>query len=757
MNKNYFYLFAILSFFNSYSQEIIHFTDQNLKQALINPVNNSVLDQTGNDVLVDANNDGEIDTVEALTVYEIHMSLPNVNSLDDIQYFTNLTFLECVEIPVTEINISSLVNLKMLSLVEIPITELDLSANINLQNIMISRCSLTVLNTTTLHSLIDLFLLNNVNLESLNLGELPLFKHFTLGYSNVSEIDFSRYPTLESISIDSNQITTLDLSNNHNLNLVTCQSNPITNLDVSNSPNLEKLLCFANPFLETINIKAGLSNPFELGTYNLPMLRYICADDNYIAQVQRTLTMSGITNCHVNSYCSFIPGGEVYSIEGQSRFNVDATECNPNSSAYPNLKFSITDGTNIGTMFANSSGTYEEVVPEGTHIITPLPENDYFTVFPTTATVTFPAESPFVQDFCLSPNGSHHDLEITLVPVTVARPGFDSDYKINYANKGTTVQSGSVLFEYNDEISDLIATSPTATTSTTNAVSWNFTDLQPFESRFVTIKLNHNSPMESPALNDGDKLQFTATFTNVSIDETPDNNMFQCNQIVVNSHDPNDKTCLEGSVIALDRIGKDVHYMIRFENTGTFAAENIVVKDVIDTDKFDISSLIPIEGSHPFVTKISNSNKVEFILENINLPFADNENDGYIVFKIKTLPNLTSQDTFSNTAEIYFDYNFPIITNTATTAFGVLSAKDFGTANQFVVYPNPVKSIINIHSKQLSKINSLSIYNGIGQVLKVIPNAQHTKTVDVSEFAAGNYFIKIASESETATIKFVKE
>lgn len=82
-------------------------------------------------------------------------------------------------------------------------------------------------------------------------------------------------------------------------------------------------------------------------------------------------------------------------------------------------------------------------------------------------------------------------------------------------------------------------------------------------------------------------------------------------------------------------VGKYVHYMIRFENTGTFYAENIVVTDEIDLTKYlDITSLIPLHSSHDFVTKI-NANKVEFIFQGINLTFDDENNDGYIVFKIK--------------------------------------------------------------------------------------------------------------------------
>ncbi len=73
----------------------------------------------------------------------------------------------------------------------------------------------------------------------------------------------------------------------------------------------------------------------------------------------------------------------------------------------------------------------------------------------------------------------------------------------------------------------------------------------------------------------------------------------------VDSYDPNDKTCLEGTTITPAMVGEYVHYVIRFENTGTYPAENIVVKDMIDLAKFDINTLIPIKGSHEFVTKIT--------------------------------------------------------------------------------------------------------------------------------------------------------
>ena len=163
-----------------------------------------------------------------------------------------------------------------------------------------------------------------------------------------------------------------------------------------------------------------------------------------------------------------------------------------------------------------------------------------------------------------------------------------------------------------------------------------------------------------------------------------------------------------------------------------------------------------LDGSHPFVTRISNTNKVEFIFENINLPFDDANNDGYIAFKIKTKPTLVVGNSFSNTASIYFDYNFPIITNTATTTVAPLANQNFAFEKYFKIYPNPVKDILNIETKKTIQVTSINIYNTLGQIVLVIPNAQQTKSIDVSGLKTGNYFMKVNSDKGSSSVKFVK-
>ena len=204
-------------------------------------------------------------------------------------------------------------------------------------------------------------------------------------------------------------------------------------------------------------------------------------------------------------------------------------------------------------------------------------------------------------------------------------------------------------------------------------------------------------------------------------------------------------------------IGEYVHYLIRFENTGTYKAENIVVKDMIDLSKFDISTLVPTKASHPYITKISDGNKVEFIFEKINLPFDDAHNDGYIAFKIKTLPTLKVGDSFENEANIYFDYNFPILTNKATSTFKNLGTQDFEFSDYFSAYPNPANEILNLGIKNSIDVKSISVYDVLGQLIIAVPNAQKVLNIDVSKITTGSYFLKLITDKGTSNMKFIKQ
>ena len=354
----------------------------------------------------------------------------------------------------------------------------------------------------------------------------------------------------------------------------------------------------------------------------------------------------------------------------------------------------------------------------------------------------------------MTSNGEFHDLEIVLLPILAARPGFEATYLIRYTNKGTTTESGQIQFDFESPFMQLVPSNPAISVSG-NTLSWNFENLLPFESREQLITFIINSPQDLPAVNVEDQLDFAAHLIPTSVDENVNDNIANLKQIVVGAIDPNDKTCLEGAIIGTELIGEYLHYLIRFENTGTFAAQNIVVRDDIDATKFDVGSLIPLASSHEMTTRIS-GNRVEFIFQDIMLDFTNENNDGYLAFKIKTASGLQSGDIVSNSAAIYFDYNFPVITEPAITTIQALGISDFDFESQFVLYPNPAKEFFSIQSTRNAQLKSASIYNVLGQLVLAIPSLRAEQPVDISKLQNGSYFVKVISDQGISVTKFTK-
>jgi Leucine-rich repeat (LRR) protein len=684
------------------------------------------------------------------TLYCFNNQLPSLN----VSGLTNLQWLDCNNNQLTSLNLSGLTNLQTLGCNVNQLTNLNVSGLTNLQILACSFNQLSNLNVSGLTNLQELYCHSN-QLPSLNVSGLTNLQTLYCFNNQLPSLNVSGLTNLQTLDCSGNLLPSLNVSGLTNLQYLDCSYNYLPSLIVNGLTNLQILYC-SNNQLTSLNIKNGVLENEIYFNYN-PTLQYICADEGQLDSIQYYLTQYGYTNCNLNSYCSFTPGGAFYTIQGNNRYDSNSNGCDASDSNLPNFKCAITDGTTTGTFISNTSGSYTIPVQAGTHTVMPILENPtYFTVTSSnTGNIVFPtATSPYVRDFCVTANGVKNDLEVTIIPIEVARPGFDAFYKIIYKNKGNQVANGSLSFTFNDAIMDLVTASPIVNTTGTNSLSWNYNNLNPLETREINLTFNINSPMETPAVNGGDVLNYGTTIVGAT-DETPNDNVFSLNQTVVNSYDPNDKTCLEGTTITPSMVGNYVHYVIRFENTGTFAAQNVVIKDIIDTTKFDISTLVPQSSSHPFVTRITNTNQVEFIFENINLPFNDATNDGYVAFKIKTLPSLVLGDTFTNSAGIYFDYNFPIVTNTTTTTVATLGNQDFDFGSVFTLSPVPAKDFLTITTKQDVVVSSVNIYNTLGQLVQVHTNP--TETIDVSGLQSGSYFVRITSDKGSATGKFLKE
>jgi hypothetical protein len=737
MKKIYFLLLAF-GLFATANAQIVNIPDANFKAKLLeaDTTNQIAYDSSINPIKIDTNNDGEIQISEAQSVYYLYVGLSNINDLIGIENFSSLKILSCSSNLLTNLDISNLTNIEELYCYNNKLTSLDASKNLKLKKLHCYGNMISNLNINNCLELTDLLCYNN-QLSTLDISNLKkmttIYCHNNL-LTSINLPIFNKAQGYVAVNLSNNLFEFLELT--PNINLFFCD----------NMPNLKYL------FTKNVLFSGFGGDRFSLS--NCPNIKYICCNEINLQAMQTYLDSLGY-NCSVNTYCSFVPGGIFYTIQGNQKYDMYEDGCDPMDIVIPNLKYRIMDGINKGSLISNASGNYSIPVKEGTHTIIPILENPYYyIVSPSSANVSFPTQtSPFTQDFCITPNGVHPDLEIVIMPVSSARPGFDASYKINFKNKGTQIDSGTVNLNFDDTVFDFVTSNPPVTSQIEYNLSWDYSDLKPFESREISLTMHLNTT----AVVIGEVLYYTATISSPETDETQNDNISTLYQTVVNSIDPNDITCLEGTSISPALIGQYVHYMIRFENSGTANAQNVVVKDIIDLSKFDISTLIPTSASNSFTTKISEGNKVEFIFENINLPFDDVTNDGYIAFKIKTLPTLNVGDSFTNDASIYFDYNFPVLTNKAKSTYKTLGTPDFKFSKYFTLYPNPAKEVLNITAKETINVKSISIYNTLGQLVLVIPNAEKVAKIDVSGLTTGNYFIKINSDKGSSNARFIKE
>jgi uncharacterized repeat protein (TIGR01451 family) len=144
------------------------------------------------------------------------------------------------------------------------------------------------------------------------------------------------------------------------------------------------------------------------------------------------------------------------------------------------------------------------------------------------------------------------------------------------------------------------------------------------------------------------------------------NQLSQCFN-VVGSFDPNDKAVYPATTLDVSG-NKWLNYTIRFQNTGTADAENILITDTLSS-LLDKSTFTLLSYSHEPFVQLYNNGVLKFSFPNIHLPDSNtNEpaSHGYVQYKIRAKDNLTVGSTIENTANIFFDFNAPVITNTTS-------------------------------------------------------------------------------------------
>jgi len=246
---------------------------------------------------------------------------------------------------------------------------------------------------------------------------------------------------------------------------------------------------------------------------------------------------------------------------------------------------------------------------------------------------------------------------------------------------------------------------------------------------------------------------------------------------VVNAYDPNDKNATpsgwgDENFVSTNTL---LDYKIRFQNTGNDTAYNIEVIDTIDATVFDISRLILGGSSHPYTFEVNgDSGQVvfHFLFDNINLLDSFNNeplSHGFVNFKIGAYDNIPEGTVANNFADIYFDFNPAIRTNTSMVTLqdtvpvennngitirvleqieDTTGIKDLIKSN-INIYPNPANNQVHVtidDNDVLSKNYDLKLYDVTGKL--IINQVLNTKEsiINLNQIENGIYIIQISTK-----------
>jgi uncharacterized repeat protein (TIGR01451 family) len=425
-----------------------------------------------------------------------------------------------------------------------------------------------------------------------------------------------------------------------------------------------------------------------------------------------------------------------------------------------NLNYSINDGEDV--VLNNSTGLY--------YLFDNNDQNSYDFEFVIDETVSpyFALETPLIENQIISESditdfyfpidivNNYNDLAVSITPLDSPNPGFDTEQTVVLQNLGSsTIASGTITYTF-DPLTSFISCSDPNYSLSDNVLTIPFTDIGPFETFEYNIILNTSPP---PAVNINDILVFSAEVTAADIaDINLENNLFNLSMVVVGSFDPNDKLDAHGgNLIFEDFTSEDfIYYTIRFQNTGTASAQRVVIKDLLNSE-LDVSTLVMLSSSHSYQLKIENQ-ELEWEFRNINLPDSTNDepnSHGYVSFKVKPTNGYTIDTIFENTAEIYFDFNEPIITNTMVTTFSSRLNINDVTQYNISLFPNPTKDKIFITSTQ--KLTHVIVTNLLGQTLKSIPINNLEAVLELDELPSGNYFVALHTDHTKVVKRIIKK
>lgn len=340
-----------------------------------------------------------------------------------------------------------------------------------------------------------------------------------------------------------------------------------------------------------------------------------------------------------------------------------------------------------------------------------------------------------------------------------ARPGFEVTYAIRVRNLiGVNGGNGTVTYTYDPTLTYL-GSSPEPTSIAGTTLTWNLTNLGAFGDR--SFRPRFQVPPDINLL--GVQLEASAVVAMVNMEANTTNNSAEHSVTITGAYDPNDKLAYTSSGNTdVWQLNADewIDYTIRFQNTGTDTAFFVVITDTLPTN-LDPATFEPGAASHAHSLTMQGHGVLRWMFPNILLPDSNiNEprSHGFVTFRIRPRLPLLPGEEIINIANIYFDFNPPVITDpsvlVAEFSTGALETR---MGSGLSVFPNPASDEVIIELSSNSGANVLRVLNMDGRVVDTRRISATRTVLDVSDLAIGVYVIEVhGPDGGSVQVRFVR-
>ncbi len=410
-------------------------------------------------------------------------------------------------------------------------------------------------------------------------------------------------------------------------------------------------------------------------------------------------------------------------------------------------------------VLTNSDGTYDFNIGNGSYTMAQL-DPTLIHYCPGTQPVPFVVNSsdPAVD----LANGSTVPLDLSLHTVQgVARPGFAYSFSGSVRNHTPQVSGPVTVTASFDPALIYLNGTPMPTSVSGNTITWNFGPLTSFDQ--TEFNATFTVPAATPL---GTMLTSTVSASNTLTESTLANNTTIVQATVIGSYDPNDKTAATSSGFSNSFYYIDadewIDYTIRFQNTGTASAIDVVITDTLPAE-LDMASFEQGAASHSFEVSFKTDRVVEWRFANIQLPDSGtNEaaSHGAVGFRIRPQLPLLAGTVIENIANIYFDFNPPVITEPSVLVaeFSTGQAEgpgEDGKQQHLTLFPNPAHDRVRLVLPQGTSspvwVEVLTVDGRTAMTVRVAQGEEFS----VLGLAPGSYLMRVRNADGSAVARLV--